>query len=93
MTQQPITPHDKIIKIAATVISITILVTMILPSSVLPIKWVITILWIAVIAALGIMAYRAYYARKQGLNKFFNKMIIFTIVLLLTMGLMTYIVY
>lgn len=93
MTPQPVTPHDKAIRVISILLAAAITILILLPSSVISYRLNIILLWAISLVAFSLMGYRCYYARKQGMTRYLKKMIIMGVILLLILGLATYIFF
>ena len=76
MTPQPVTPHDKAIRVISILLAAAITILILLPSSVISYRLNIIFLWAISLVAFAVMGYRCYYARKQGMTRYLKKMII-----------------
>lgn len=93
MDPQPVTPHDKAIRVISILLAAAITILILLPSSVISYRLNIILLWAISLVAFAVMGYRCYYARKQGMMRYLKKMIIMGVILLLILGLATYIFF
>lgn len=73
MNPQPVTPHDKAIRIISILLAAAITILILLPSSVISYRLNIILLWAISLIAFAVMGYRCYYARKLGMMRYLKK--------------------